>query len=130
MKVKDREGVRRALRERVSRRVAGHGIAAHAIDDAIERVLAALDADRTSAPAPGAGSVVVVLSSVTPDLASRVRALLPSDAAPDAIASATVGRHTVVTARVSREGRELLERAAASLPASLSVLPVEGRHPA
>ena len=120
-----RDTIRRSLRARVANRVAGKGISRRAIDRAVDAVVDALPAaviDGTAASAstsPSDGGVAEVVLAVTavsvPDLASRVRRTLDtagirvSDAA-----TATAGRHTVVTIRVRADARAATEQAAAA----------------
>jgi hypothetical protein len=119
---------RRALAERVQRRVAGRGIARQAIDDAISRVADALDHQPLPTLATGAGSdaaprsiVAVFTAPSAPDLGSRVRAALHAESVtPLAMGTGTSGRHTVATVRLAAEARPGAERAAARLSASIS----------
>ena len=122
----DRDSIRRTLRDRVAKRVAGKGISGRAIDRAVDAVVDALPPDvmedthsgRGAVPT-GDGGVAEVVLAVTavsvPDLASRVRGTLDkagirvSDAA-----TATAGRHTVVTVRVRADARAAAEQAAAA----------------
>ena len=134
-----RDTIRRSLRDRVAKHVAGKGISGSAIDRAVDAVVEALPADvientpgsaaagparspqpaaRSAVPA-GDGELQEVVLAVTavsvPDLASRVRRTLDtagvrvSDAA-----TATAGRHTVVTVRVRADARAAAEQAAAA----------------
>jgi hypothetical protein len=119
---------RRALAERVQRRVEGRGIPRHVIEDAISRVADALDrqslpsrsGDAVSDAAPG--SIVAVFTAASaPDLGSRVRAALETESvSPLAMGSGTSGRHTVATVRVAVQARAAAERVAARLSASVS----------
>ena len=139
-----RDSIRRTLRDRVAKRVAGQGVPRHAIDRAVDAVVDALPTDviedspgqRTAGPARspqsaarsavpaarsavpagdrGVAEVVLAVTAVSvPDLASRVRGTLDragvrvSDAA-----TATAGRHTVVTVRVRADARAAAEQAA------------------
>ncbi len=98
-----------------------------------ERVATAVDAvlaglaraeDSPRAPVANAGATVVVTFTArsAPDLASRVRkALTAAGVALLELGAATAGRHTVVTARVPAAARALLDGAAASAGAALSV---------
>ena len=134
-----RDSLRRTLRDRVAKRVAGQGVSRHAIERTVDAVVDALPADvientpgsrtagpigspqtaaRSAVPA-GDGGVAEVVLAVTavsvPDLASRVRGTLDkagvrvSDAA-----TATAGRHTVVTVRVRADARAAAEQAASA----------------
>ena len=118
--------MRRALAERVQRKVEGRGIPRHVIEDAVARVSDALD-QRSSASAgdDGQTSVVAVFTAVSaPDLGSRVRAALQAESvAPLAMGSSTSGRHTVATVRLAANARAAAERAAARLSASVSFVP-------
>jgi hypothetical protein len=116
---------RRALAERVQRRVEGRGISRRVIEDAIDRVGDALD-ERASAVANTApATMVAVFSRVSaPDLGSRVRAALEAESiAPLGIGSGTSGRHTVVTVRLAASDRAVAERVATRLSASVSLVP-------
>jgi len=117
---------RRALAERVQRRVEGRGIPRHVIEDAIARVGDAL-ARQSSVPASNADShliVAVFAASSAPDLGSRVRAALVAEAvAPLAMGTSTSGRHTVATVRLAATARAAAERVASRLSASVSFVP-------
>jgi hypothetical protein len=117
---------RRALAERVQRRVEGRGIPRHVIEDAIARVGDAL-ARQSSAPASNADShlvVAVFAAPSAPDLGSRVRAALVAEAvAPLAMGTSTSGRHTVATVRLAATARAAAERVASLLSASVSFVP-------
>jgi len=117
-----REDVRRALIRRVTRKVSGHGITRRSIESAVDRVLAALPAGR--AAAAGSTPQVAVLSALSaPDLPSRARRALDRHGAHVvAMGSGTSGRHTVVTVRLAAAAHAALDRAAAELDASLSLL--------
>ena len=126
--VVDRDDVRRALRERVERQLQTRGIPRHAIEAAVDQVVAALPS--TTGPGDARGSdaeVVATFSAVSaPDLASRVRSALGEDAVPVlGLGSATVGRHTVVTVR-ARGSQPALGRAAARAGAALSIITADG----
>ena len=119
-----RDGVRRALRDRVAKRVAGRGISGSAIDRAVDAVVDALPSDviadtRSGRPAEPTGDraiaeVVLAVTAVSvPDLASRVRGTLEKAGVRVAeAATATAGRHTVVTVRVRADARAAAEQAA------------------
>ena len=119
---------RRALAERVQRRVEGRGIPRQAIEDAIARVAEALDRQplpsRPAAAASDAapGSIIAVFTaSSAPDLGSRVRAALQAETVtPLAMGHGVSGRHTVATVRLAPESRGAAERVAARLSASVS----------
>ena len=133
----ERDSIRRALRDRVAKRVAGKGISPRAIDRAVDAVVEALPPDviegtpgdrstgpiRSPQPAArsavhaGDGGVAEVVLAVTavsvPDLASRVRGTLDRAGVRVAdAATATAGRHTVVTVRVRADARAAAEQAA------------------
>ena len=121
-----RDDVRRALRERVTRQVRGAGIPRHAIDAAVDQVVAALPSmERSGSAGVPEGEVVATFSAVSsPDLASRVRSALGEEGVSViGLGSATVGRHTVVTVLTTGTAGNQLGRAAANTAASLSVLP-------
>ena len=117
-----RDGIRRALRDRVAKRVAGKGISPRAIDRAIDAVVEALPPDvieGTPSQSHGDGGVSNVVLAVTavsvPDLGSRVRGTLEKAGVRVAeAATATAGRHTVVTVRVRADARAAAEQAAAA----------------
>jgi len=104
---------RRALAERVQRRLEGRGIPPQVVEDAVARVSDALDR-RSSAPASDVErtSIVAVFTATSsPDLGSRVRSALESEAvSPVAIGSSTSGRHTVATVRLAADARAVAER--------------------
>jgi hypothetical protein len=119
---------RRALAERVQRRVEGRGISRQVIEDAISRVADALDhsalptrlgqAEGEAAPS----SIVAVFAAPSaPDLGSRVRAALEREAVtPLAMGMGGSGRHTVAAVRLTPDARPAAERAAARASASVS----------
>ena len=111
---------RRALAERVQRRVEGRGIPRHVIDDAVARVADALDLPTSEAGVPV--PIVAVFSAPSaPDLGSRVRAALQAESvSPLAIGTGSSGRYTVTTVRLPADARPAAERAAARLSATVS----------
>jgi len=114
---------RRALAERVQRKVEGRGISRQIIEDAVARVGDALDqqSPTSSRDADGAPIVAVFTAASAPDLSSRVRAALMAEAVtPLAIGSGTSGRHTVTTVRLASNARVAAERAAKRLSVSVS----------
>ena len=114
---------RRALAERVQRKVEGRGVPRHAIDDAVARVGDALDRQLTtlSSEADRGSIVAVFTASSLPDLGSRVRAaLLSESSSPLGTGSSTVGRHTVATVRLAADQRAVAERVASRLSVSVS----------
>ena len=118
--------MRRALAERVQRRVEGRGIPRHVIEDAVARVGDALDQLSPASPsdASRAPIVAVFTAASAPDLGSRVRAALQAESvAPLAMGSSTSGRHTVATVRLAADARPAAERAAARLSATVSFVP-------
>lgn len=120
------DDVRRALRERVARQVQGSGIPRHALDAAVDQVVAALPStDGPGAPAEPGVEVVATFSAVSsPDLESRVRnALGEEGVSVFGLGSATIGRHTVVTVLTRGAFGLKLDRCAALTAAALSVLP-------
>ena|SRR5688500_5679391 len=117
-----REDVRRALIQRVARKVSGHGITRRSIESAVDRVLASLPADLDTAQ-PEEGRLAVLSAASAPDLASRARRVLDRHGATViGMGTGSAGRHTVVTVRLGGPGGPALERAAAELGASLTVL--------
>jgi len=124
---------RRALAERVRRRVEGRGIPRHVIEDAVDRVSDALDR-LANASSPGdavSGSIVAVFTAPSaPDLGSRVRAALEAEAvSPLAMGTGSSGRHTVATVRLAAGARAAAERAAARLSASVSFVSDSSSRP-
>ena len=117
---------RRALAERVLRKVEGRGIPRHVVDDAVIRVTDALDR-QSSAPmteAEGHSIVAVFTAASAPDLGSRVRSMLRSESvAASAMGISTAGRHTVVAVRIAAGARAAVERTASRLSMSVSFLP-------
>lgn len=114
---------RRALAERVQRRVEGRGIPRHVIEDAVARVGDALDQEsRAPSGLPERGELIAVFAATSaPDLASRVRAALASESvAPQGIGTNTTGRHTVATVRITSSARAVAERVATRLAVSVS----------
>jgi hypothetical protein len=118
--------MRRALAERVQRRVEGRGIPRHVIEDAVARVGDALERS-PSAPngtAPSTAIVAVFAAASSPDLGSRVRAALNAESVtPLAMGHSTSGRHTVATVRLAASARPVAERVAAKLAATVSFVP-------
>ncbi len=122
MGIAPREDVRRALIQRVARKVSGHGITRRSIESAVDRVLASLPADLDAAQ-PEEGRLAVLSAASAPDLASRARRVLDRHGATViGMGTGSAGRHTVVTVRLGGPGGPALERAAAELGASLTVL--------
>ena len=116
---------RRALAERVHRRVEGRGIPRQVIDDAVARVSDALD-ERPSVSVSDTerDSIVAVFTAPSaPDLGSRVRSALQSESVTAvAIGISSAGRHTVAAVRVAAGARAAAERAATRIAASVSFL--------
>ena len=114
---------RRALAERVFRKVEGRGIPRRIVDDAVARVSDVLD-QRSSAPASDADdsfTVAVFTAPSAPDLGSRVRSALQAEAVtPLAVGLGSAGRHTVAAVRIQAGARSAVERAAARLSVSVS----------
>ena len=119
---------RRALAERVQRRVEGRGISRQVIDDAIARVADALDQyalpprlGRAEGDAAPRSIVAVFTAPSMPDLGSRVRAALEREAVtPLAMGIGASGRHTVAAVRLTADARPAAERAATQASASVS----------
>jgi hypothetical protein len=115
---------RRALAERVQRRVEGRGISRQVIEDAVARVGDALDGQPFASQPNGepASRIVAVFSAASaPDLGSRVRAALQAEAvSPLATGIGVSGRHTVATVRLAADARAAAERAAARLAVSVT----------
>ena len=114
---------RRALAERVQRRVEGRGISRQIIEDAVARVGDALDqqSSASSRDADASSIVAVFTAASAPDLSSRIRAALMVEAVtPLAIGSGTSGRHTVVTVRLTTDARAAAERAAQRISVPVS----------
>ena len=116
---------RRALAERVHRKVEGRGIPRQVSDDAVARVSDALG-ERPSASVSDtdrASIVAVFTAPSAPDLGSRVRSALQSESVtPVAIGISSAGRHTVAAVRVAAGDRAAAERAASRITASVSFL--------
>lgn len=116
---------RRALAERVHRKVEGRGIPRQVIDDAVARVSDALD-ERPSVSVSDAerDSIVAVFTAPSaPDLGSRVRSALQSESVTAvAIGISSAGRHTVAAVRVAAGARAAAEVAATRIAASVSFL--------
>ena len=120
--------MRRALADRVAKRVAGSGISRHAVEETVDRVVSALGARPPAAgdamPATPPTIVAALMSRSAPDLGSRVRAALQaSGAAVLDLGVASAGRHTVVTVRVPADARAALDATAASLQLALTMVP-------
>ena len=117
-----REDVRRALIQRVARKVSGHGITRRSIEGAVDRVLAALPPD-LEVPAAAQPVTAVLSAASAPDLASRARRVLERHGVRvSGLGFGSAGRHTVVTVQLDGSDRAALERAAAELGASLMIL--------
>ncbi len=115
-----RESVRQALIQRVSRKVSGHGVTRRSIEGAVDRVLAALPQEL---PSRSDVRIAVLSAPSSPDLASRARRLLDREGVQVIdVGTATAGRHTVVSIRLPGSGVASLQRIAAELGASLSLL--------
>ena len=116
---------RRALAERVHRKVEGRGIPRQVIDDAVARVSDALDErPSVSVSETERDSIVAVFTAPSaPDLGSRVRSALQSESVTAvAIGISSAGRHTVAAVRVAAGARAAAERAATRIAASVSFL--------
>ena len=111
----DRNALRAALIQRVGRKVGGRGIPAGTVAQAVEAVVQALPSDVIEdTPASGDGAeseVVLALTAASaPDLASRARrALEGAGVTVKDAATATSGRHTVVTMRIPAAARAAAE---------------------
>lgn len=116
--------MRRSLSDRVAKLVAGRGIPRRSIDAAVARVLTALEKAPALPVVPGApGIVATFTASASPDLASRVRAALEKDGVVvQELGAASVGRHTVVTARIPGEARAVAARLSERLSLSLTIV--------
>lgn len=126
--------VRRALADRVARRVAGSGISRHIVEEAVDRVVTALGAHTPVAgeamPVMQPTIVAALMSRSAPDLGSRVRAALQAaGAAVLDLGVASAGRHTVVTVRVPAGARAALDTTAASLQLALTMVPDDPATP-
>jgi len=118
--------MRRALVERVQRRVEGRAIPRQLIEDAVRRVGDALEplAPASSGDTASEAIVAVFTAPSAPDLGSRVRAALHAEAvAPLGVGSSTAGRHTVAAVRLASAARASAERVATRLSASVSFVP-------
>lgn len=117
---------RRALAERVQRKVEGRGISRQVIEDAVARVGDALDRQPSAFSRDAdAGLIVAVFTAASaPDLSSRIRAALMAEAVtPLGIGSGTSGRHTVATVRLAGNARAAAERAAKRISVPVSFVP-------
>lgn len=123
------EAVRRALRERVARKVAGSGISPRAIERAVDAVLAALPPDGDGLGAGSEGEVVIAVAARSvADLGSRVRSALEKEGVPVSdIAVASAGQHTVVTLRAPSAVRDRIARIAEAQQASFTILDAAAR---
>ena len=122
--------MRRALAERVQRRVEGRGIPRQVIEDAVARVGDALDNRLPAGESQQAMIVGVFTATSAPDLGSRVRAALHAESVvPLGMGSSTSGRHTVATVRIAADARLAAERVAARLSASVSFVPDSSSSP-
>ena len=122
--------MRRALVERVQRKVEGRAIPRHLIEDAVARVGDALEPHAPGSIDDSASEAIVAVFSApsAPDLGSRVRAALQAESvSPLGIGSSTSGRHTVATVRLAGTlagaARAAAERVATRLSASVSFVP-------
>ena len=118
--------MRRALVERVQRRVEGRAIPRQLIEDAVRRVGDALEPLAPASSRDTASEVIVAVFTApsAPDLGSRVRAALQAEAvAALGVGTSTVGRHTVATVRLASAARAGAERVATRLSASVSFVP-------
>jgi hypothetical protein len=124
--------MRRALAERVQRRVEGRGIPRHVIEDAVARVGDALERSPSVSDGPAHSTPVVAVfaAASAPDLGSRVRAALQAESAtPLGMGTSTSGRHTVATVRLASDSRAVAERVAAKLAVSVSFVPDSSSTP-
>jgi hypothetical protein len=113
--------VRRALRERVARKVAGSGISPRAIERAVDAVVDALP--RETAGASRSELIAALSARSVPDLGSRVRAALQKEGVGSIeVAVASAGQHNVVTLRFPSTARDAVTRIAGQLNASLTIL--------
>ena len=122
--------MRRALVERVQRKVEGRAIPRHLIEDAVARVGDALEPHAPGSIDDSASEAIVAVFSApsAPDLGSRVRAALQAESvSPLGIGSSTSGRHTVATVRLAGTlagvARAAADRVATRLSASVSFVP-------
>lgn len=134
--------LRRALAERVNRKVAGHGVSAAAVDAAVDLAVSALaargvavgttPASTTAASGTAREQVAALSARSTPDLATRIRRALEQEGIVlDRVGLAASGAHTVVTLRVPGGGDAALRRVADQLGLALTFLPSdEGPVPA
>jgi hypothetical protein len=106
------------LVRRVTERVAHRRVDGALVRSVVDRVVGAL-ATRDVAPVRGR-AVVVVSAESMPDLASRLRAALPSVELQGA-AVAREGRHTVVVAHVDAAGMDSVRIAAQAIGARIVV---------
>lgn len=106
------------LIQRVEHKLGRTSVRRAAIRDAVDRTLGALA--EVSAECTCAPTTLVVVAAPVPDLASRLRrAAQHQSITIDSLASATEGRHTVVTIRVAEEQVGVLRAAAERIGAHL-----------
>ncbi len=106
------------LIQRVEHKLGTTSVRRAVIRDAVDRTLGALA--EVSAEGTGAPTTLVVVAAPVPDLASRLRRAAPHESiAVDCLASATEGRHTVVTLRVAEKHVGVLRAAAERIGAHL-----------
>lgn len=117
--------LRRALVERVTERLAGRGVSRGAVEEAVGRVVAALEEKGQWSPVAGEETTIVAAFSArsVPDLASRVRSDLErAGTVIEEMGIGTSGQYTVVTVRVPASARPALQRLAESSALALSFL--------
>jgi hypothetical protein len=118
--------MRRALVDRVQRKVEGRGIPRHLVEDAVARVGNALEPVSLAPSGDTASEAIVAVFTApsAPDLGSRVRAALQAESvALLGVGNSTSGRHTVATVRVAGAARAAAERVAVRLSASVTFIP-------
>lgn len=121
--------MRRALRERVARKVAGSGISPRAIERAVDAVVAALPPEMDGDSGSSEGEVVIAVAARSvADLGSRVRSALEKDGVTvSEVAVASAGQHTVVTLRAPAAARDRIARIAEAQKASFTILDAAAR---
>ena len=106
------------LIQRVEHKLGRTSVRRAVIRDAVDRTLGALAV--ASAECTGAPTTLVVVAAPVPDLASRLRRAAQHESiAVEGMASATEGRHTVVTLRVAEQHVGVLRAAAERIGAHL-----------
>lgn len=110
------------LIRRVEQKLGRTPVRAQLVREVVDRTLGALPDLAAAAPRATTASAIAIFSATsTPDLASRVRlALAGRDVTVDRLATATEGRHTVVTLHVPASSGETVRSVATAIGARVS----------